>query len=165
MKKIIFIAILILSTLNLSAQDDDDDNALGDFRKIFKDIPNQFDNLKKDLLEDNTEKNYKIFSSKIEDMPFSKAVVSVTQASGHLYVMRFDVMNMDVLTSRVFDGILGAYMKEINDLVKTGNYSGEDYKHEGSDFTEIKDRNGNIVVQYSSNLKEHLLVFYGARNK
>ncbi len=164
MKKIILFLTIILSTFSLFAQENDD-HAIGRFRKIVKDIPNQFDNLKKDLLEDNTEKNYKIFSSKIEDQPYSKSAISVTETDGHLYVMRFDVLNMDNLTSRIFDGILGSYMAEINSMVKTGNYTGEDYKHEGSDFTELKDKNGNIVVQYSSNLKEHLMVFYGAKTK
>jgi hypothetical protein len=136
-----------------------------DFRTIVKDIPNQFDNLKKELLQDNTEKNYKIYSSTIADLPISKTLITITQTDGPVYIITFKTETMDAMMLRLFTMIAQQYMKEINEMVATGNYKGRDYKSNGEDITELTDNNGVKVLEYISSPKEHLLLFYGAKTK
>jgi hypothetical protein len=136
-----------------------------DFRAIVKDIPNQFDNLKKELLQDNTEKNYKIYSSTIADLPISKTLITITQTDGPVYIITFKTETMDAMMLRLFTMIAQQYMKEINEMVATGNYKGRDYKSNGEDITELTDNNGVKVLEYISAPKEHLLLFYGAKTK
>ena len=161
MKKLILTTILLVSTLSISAQSD----AVLQFRQIVNDIPNHFDNLKKDLLEDNAEKKIKLFSSKIEDMPISKNFISVSETNGHIYLMSFNVENMLGMKLKLFNIIMQDYLKEINDMVKTGNYTGRDFNSNGEDYTELTDKNGNVTLQYISNPKEHLILFFDIRTK
>ena len=161
MKKLFFIAFYLLSIATMFAQSD----AILQFRQVVNDIPNQFDNLKKDLLQDNTEKNYKLYSSKIDDMPISKTLISVSQKDGHVYIVTFNVENMDTMMLRIFTMISQQYINEINEMVKTGNYVGKDYNSNGEDITELTDKNGNLAFQYISSPKEHLLIFYGSLTK
>lgn len=136
-----------------------------DFRTVVNDIPNQFDNLKKDLLQDNKEENYKIYSSTIEDLAISRTLITITQSDGPVYIITFKTETMDTMMLRLFTMIAQQYIKEINDMVATGNYKGRDYKSNGEDITELTDNNGVKVLEYISGPKEHLLLFYGAKTR
>jgi hypothetical protein len=105
------------------------------FRQVINDIPNQFDNLKKDLLQDNAEKSSKLYSSKIEDMPISKTLISVTPKDGHVYLVTFNVERMDAMMLRLFTSISQQYITEVNEMVKSGNYTGRDYESNGESIT------------------------------
>ncbi len=162
MKKLILstVATLIITASALAQTP-----IIKDFRTIVKDIPNQFANLKKDLLQDNTEKNFKLYSSTIADLPISKTLITVTQTDGPVYIITFKTETMDTMMLRLFTNIAQQYMKEINDMVATGNYKGRDYQANGEGITELTDNNGIKVLEYISSPKEHLLLFYGAKTK
>ena len=158
MKKAILILVFItIAFQNLSAQSP----IINQFREIIKDAPNQFNTIQKDLLQDNTEKNYKIYSSTIEDTAISKAVISKSLSDGAVYVIRFDVQSLDGMMLKMFTIISGQYITELNDMVKSGNYTGKDYQNNGETTTELKDLQGNVVVQYISNNTEHLVMVFG----
>lgn len=161
MKKLFFITVLLLSTVRIMAQSD----VILQFRQVVKEIPNQFDNLKKDLLQDNTEKNYKLYSSKIEDMPISKTLISVSPKDGHIYLITFNIEQMDSMMLRIFTSISKQYINELNEMVKSGNYKGRDYNSNGEDITELTNTKGELVLQYISSSKEHVLIFYGVLTK
>lgn len=161
MKKIYFIATLLFLSAVTFAQSD----AILQFRQVMQDIPNQFDNLKKDLLQDNTEKNFKLYSSKIEDLPISRTVISVSPKVGHVYMVTFNVEKMDSMMLRVFTVLSQQYIAEINEMVKSGNYKGSDYTNNGESITELTDAKGELVFEYISSSKEHVLVFYGTLTK
>lgn len=161
MKKLYFIVTLLFLSTATFAQSD----AILNFRQVVKEIPNQFDNLKKDLLQDNTEKNYKLYSSKIEDMPISKTVISISPKDGHVYIVTFNVEQMDRMMFQIFSSISQQYINELNEMVKSGNYKGRDYNSNGENITELTDAKDQLVLQYISSGKEHLLIFYGALTK
>lgn len=160
-KAILILAFITIAFQNLSAQSP----IIKEFREIVKDIPNQFNTIQKELLQDNTEKNYKIYSSTIEDSAISRAMISKSLADGAVYVIRFDVQSLDGMMLKMFTIISGQYITELNDMVASGNYTGKDYQNNGETTTEIKDLQGNVVVQYISNSTEHLIMVFGAPQK
>lgn len=160
-KAFLILAFIVISFQNVSAQSP----IIKEFREIVKDIPNQFTAIQKDLLQDNTEKNYKIYSSSIVDSAISKAIISKSLADGAVYVIRFDVQSLDGMMLKMFTIISGQYITELNDMVKSGNYTGKDYQNNGETTTELKDLQGNVVVQYISNSTEHLVMVFGAPQK
>lgn len=162
MKKIILtIAIFLVTFTTISAQSP----IIKQFREIIKDAPNQFNTIQKELLQDNKEKNYQVYSSTIEDTAISKAVISKSLADGAVYVIRFDVQSLDGMMLKMFTIISGQYITELNEMVSSGNYTGKDYQNNGETTTEIKDLQGNTVVQYISNVNEHLVLIFGTPKK
>jgi hypothetical protein len=162
MKKIILIiAIFLVAITTISAQSP----VIKQFREIIKDAPNQFNTIQKELLQDNKEKNYKIYSSTIEDTAISKSVISKSLTDGAVYVIRFDVQSLDGMMLKMFTIISGQYITELNEMVASGNYTGKDYNENGESTTEIKDLQGNTVAQYISNSTEHLVVVFGTPQK
>jgi hypothetical protein len=161
MKKIILTIAIFLVTFTISAQSP----IIKQFREIIKDAPNQFNTIQKELLQDNKEKNYKIYSSTIEDTAISKAMISKSLADGAVYVIRFDVQNLDGMMLKMFTIISGQYITELNEMVSSGNYTGKDYNENGESTTELKDLQGNTIVQYISNEKEHLVLIFAAPKK
>jgi hypothetical protein len=157
-KAFLILAFITISFQTLSAQSP----IIKQFREIIKDAPNQFNTIQKELLQDNKEKNYKIYSSTIEDTAISKAMISKSLADGAVYVIRFDVESLDGMMLKMFTIISGQYITELNEMVASGNYTGKDYQNNGETTTELKDLQGNVVVQYISNSTEHLVMVFGA---
>lgn len=158
MKKVcLILAFITFSLQTISAQSP----IIKQFREIIKDAPNQFNTIQKELLQDNKEKNYQVYSSTIEDTAISKAVISKSLADGAVYVIRFDVQSLDGMMLKMFTIISGQYITELNEMVASGNYTGKDYQNNGESTTQLKDLQGNTVVQYISNEKEHLVVVFG----
>lgn len=79
------------------------------------------------------------------------------------YLIRYELKSMDVMQLRIMTVMAQKYMDELNAMVKTGKYTGRDYKNaEGADVTEIKDAAGNNVVDYQSSAEQQMLIVYGA---
>lgn len=72
---------------------------------------------------------------------------------------------MDAMMLRLFTSISQQYITEVNEMVKSGNYTGRDYESNGESINELKDTKCELIFQYISSAKEHVLVFYGALNK
>ena len=84
----------------------------------------------------------------------------VHQASGqNMYVISYNakgdnVANIITLTDH--------YIDELNNMLKTGNYTGKDYKNtQGKDVTDIRDKDGKLVLRYASNTENQSIYLYG----
>lgn len=132
------------------------------FREVVKDTPNQFKNFQKDLLNDNPEKHNKLYNSTIEDTAISRNYISQTEGKNGVYIIRFDVANLDGMLLKMMLAISGQYIAELNEMEKSGIYTGRDYQENGENITQLKDSKGNLAVEYISSEKEHLVLIYGA---
>lgn len=87
----------------------------------------------------------------------------VHQATGqNMYVITYDGKG-DKIAKMI--PIVNQYIDELNNMVKSGNYSGEDYKDKnGKDVTDVKDKAGNLVLRYASNTATQTIYLYGFAN-
>ncbi len=59
--------------------------------------------------------------------------------------------------------IVDQYIDELNKMVKTGNFTGDDYKSKaGLDITDLKDKEGNLVLRYTSSHEIQRIYIYGS---
>lgn len=158
MKKIFLILFITFAFTKATAQSP----IIKQFREIVKDAPNQFANFQKDLLRDNPEKQNKLYTSTIEDTAISRNFISQTEGKNGVYFIKFDVTKLDGMMLNMFLVISKQYITEINEMQKSGLYTGKDYQENGENITELKDLKGNVAVEYISNEKEHLVMIYGA---
>lgn len=136
-----------------------------EFRNILIDAPNKFESYKVAKISDNKDKNYELYSSKIEELPFSVTrVIAKTNDEPSVYFIKYDVKNLDAMMLKLFINISTQYMTEINDMVKSGNYTGRDVKDNGDDITEVFDLKGNHVMDYISNADAHFIYVYSRTN-
>jgi hypothetical protein len=84
----------------------------------------------------------------------------VHQASGqNMYVISYDAKGDKVAGVMP---LVDHYLDELNNMLKTGNYTGKDYKNtQGKDVTDIRDKDGNLVLRYASNLENQSIFLYG----
>ena len=62
--------------------------------------------------------------------------------------------------------LVNQYIDELNRMVKTGNYTGVDRQDsKGKDLTEIKDKDGNLVLRYASDKTSQIIYLYGYTSK
>lgn len=132
-----------------------------EFRNILADAPNKFESFKVDKLSENTEKNYQYYSSNIKELPFSTTrIVSKPNNEQSIYLIKYNVKNLDGMMLNIFTNISTQYMTEINDMVKSGKYTGRDLKDGTDGVTEILDLNGKHIVDYISNADDHYIYVY-----
>jgi hypothetical protein len=158
MKKIFLILLVFFAFAKATAQSP----IIKQFREVVKDAPNQFLNFQKDLISDNPEKKNKLYNSKIENTAISSNFISQTQGKNGVYIIRFDVSNLDAMMAKMMIAISGQYITELNEMQKSGVYTGRDYQENGENITELKDLKGNLAAEYISSPTEHLVMIYGA---
>jgi len=159
MKRILFIiALIFVATAKSFAQSP----IITDFRQIVTERATGFKNIQQELLMDNTEKGVKIYQSSVGGSSICKSLVTHSATDGDVLLMIFNIESMDAMTMKIFMNIAQQYVTELNDMVKTGNYKGRDYKEGDDSITEITDIDGKVVVQYISNPTDHMLMFFGA---
>jgi hypothetical protein len=162
MKNSILILFFALLSSNLSKAQSP---IIVDFRAIVKEIPNNFKTLQKDLNREDVENNYKIYTTTLEDSPICNSFVFDSPSDGTYLILSYKVADLDVMMLRIFNTMVPQYMNEINDMVKTGKYKGQDFEENGASVTEITDLNGKVILQYRSDTKEHRIMFYASSNK
>ncbi len=154
--KIFIIALLLSPIFNCFSQSP----IIQDFRKIIEDGPSQFNNLQSDMFQEND--GYKFYHSTIEPSSISTVYIQRKDQESPLYVMDFNVEEMSIEMIGLFMNMVTQYIGEINEMVKTGNYTGEDYTTEdGRAVTELRNLNNDLVVQYISGETNHSLYFFG----
>lgn len=86
------------------------------------------------------------------------------QSSGqNLYIITYNVKGENAVKLMP---IVDSYVNELNDMIKSGNYKGRDYKDKnGKDVTDMTDNAGNLVLRYASNTETQNLYIYGFINK
>ena len=156
MNKITIILFVIFTTALGTAQSP----IIKQFREVIKDAPNHFSAFQNELLVDNTEKRSKVYNSKVEDNAISQNFIVKTEGKTSTYIVKFDVTKIDDMMMKLFLIIAQQYITELNDMVKSGAYTGKDYREGEDNVTEIKDLNGKTVVKYVSDSKEHYVIVY-----
>ncbi len=161
MKKLILsAAVIFLFVINATAQSP----IIVEFRDIVKNIPTNFQSIKKDLIEENKENNYKLFGTKLDDNPICDKFIYEPAGQPSVVILSFKVKNMADMMFKIFNTMVPQYLTEMNDMVKSGKYKGRDFQKDGKGVTEITDLNNNVVLQYQSDAEEHRLMFYGVKN-
>ena len=159
MKNTIFIIALIFCTAgNASAQS----QIINDFRTIVSERASGFKSLQQDLLQDNTEKQVKIYNTTIGQSSVCKAFITQSAALGGTFLMVYDVSAMDAMKLKIFGNMAQQYITELNDMIKSGKYKGRDYQEGEDAITEVTDLDGKIVAQYVSNNTQHMIMVFGA---
>jgi len=156
MKKLLTTIVLFITAISFAQSP-----IIKQFREVVKDAPNQFINFQKDLLSDNPEKHNKLYNSTIDDTAISRNFITKTEGQNGVYVIRFDVANLDGMMLKMFLLISEQYIKELNEMEDSGAYTGRDYRENGENITELKDLKGNVAVEYISSATEHLVMVYG----
>jgi len=132
------------------------------FREIVADAANDFNNYKVTKISENKEKNYDLYSSKIEELPFSSTKIIVpTNNKKPIYFIKYSIKDLDVMTLKLFTNISEQYITEINEMIKTGKYTGKDVKEKEDDITELYDLKGAHIMDYISNVNAHYIYIYG----
>ena len=76
-----------------------------------------------------------------------------------MFILNYDATG-DKLTSLI--PIVEAYLDEMNKMVKTGEYTGNDYKNEkGKAVTDVHDKAGNLILRYTSDTASQTVYLYG----
>lgn len=154
--KILIIALLITPIFNTFSQTP----IIQDFRKIIAEAPSHFNTLQTDLFQEND--GYKFYHSSIEASPISTVYIQTSEEEVPIYVIDFNVEAMSAQMIGLFMNMVEQYIDEINEMVKSGQYTGEDFNTEdGRSITEIRNLNNDIVVQYLSNSTNHSIYFFG----
>lgn len=134
-----------------------------DFRTVIKDIPNDFETLKSEMTEDGKDETYKLYTTTLDDSPICDSFIFESATGERVFILSYNVKKMDSMMFKIFNTMVPQYLNEMNDMVKTGNYKGEDYNDNGTSITEITDLKGKIIVQYRSTADEHRIMFYGSK--
>ena len=158
MKNLLLTAFIIFSIGKISAQSP----LINDFRKIITERSTGFKSLQQDLLQDNTEKQVKIYSPSIGNSAICKAFITQSAANGATFLLVYNVEAMDAMSLKIFNNMAQQYITELNDMVKSGNYKGRDYNDGADSITEVTDLDGKVVAQYVSNSADHMILVFGA---
>ena len=162
MKKLILSAVVtILFATTALAQAP----IIAEFRNIISNIPTNFVAMKKDLINENKDTGIQIFTTNLKLSPICQGIITAKKDGNNVLVLNYELANMDSLMSRMFYMMVPQYIKEINEMVQSGKYTGSDGEVDGMSTTTVKDLNGNIVVQYQSNSTEHRIRFFGNAKK
>jgi len=156
-KILIIIALALFNTIMAHAQSP----IIKDLREVISQRNSSFKTLQKELVQDNTEKGIKAYMGSVGGSSICNAFVTQSNGQGSMYIFLFSLENMDIMQTKIFTDMAQQYINELNNMVKTGNYKGRDYRDGESLVTEITDLNGNIVVQYVSNAADHMIMVHG----
>jgi len=80
----------------------------------------------------------------------------------NMFILNYDATGEKL---NILIPIVEAYLDELNKMVKTGDYTGEDYKNEkGKAVTDMHDKAGNLVLRYTSDKASQTVYLYGFIN-
>ena len=158
MKNLLLTALIIFSIGKISAQSP----IINDFRKIVTERTTGFKSLQKELLQENVEKQVKIYNSSIGQSSICKALITNSEKEGATFLLIYNLESMDAMKIQIFNNMAQQYITELNDMVKSGNYKGRDYNDGEDSITEVTDLDGKVVAQYVSNTLDHMILVFGA---
>ncbi len=158
MKKLLLIAIFFCAIGQVSAQSP----LINEFRTIVAERATGFKNLQKELLQENVEKQVKIYNSSIGQSSICRALITNSQQEGATFLLIYNVETMDGMMIKLFTNMAQQYVTELNDMVKSGQYKGRDYNDGADSITEVTDLDGKVVAQYVSNSADHMILVFGS---
>ncbi len=160
MKKILVLLISIL-TFQFCVQAQTEAAVITQLHTLLQSAKSNFhDDMGKKIDEDASTKT--IYYETLKPSEAAETFI-VHQATGqNMYVIMYDGKGDKI--AKIIP-IVDQYIDELNNMVKSGNYSGEDYKDKnGKDVTDVKDKAGNLVLRYASNTETQTIYLYGFVN-
>jgi hypothetical protein len=160
MKKLTLL-IIVAFGIQLYAKAQTEPVQITQLHALLQSAKNNFaDEIGKKIDEDTTSKSIYYETKKPTE---AAETFIVHQASGqNMYVINYDGKGDKIIKLIT---IVDKYIDELNNMAKTGNYTGEDYKSKsGKDVTDIKDKAGNLVLRYASDKETQSIYLYGYIN-
>jgi hypothetical protein len=162
MKKLILSTIVtLLFTVTAFSQSP----IIEDFRNIISKNNTNFSSFKKDFIDENKDKGIKIYTTNLDLSPICGGIVIDEKDQNSKLVLNYELNRMDDMMFKIFTTMVPQYINEMNDMIKTGKYTGSESTVDGLSITTIKDVKGNKIVEYSSDQFEHRIIFYGNISK
>ncbi len=139
-----------------------------ELRTILEGAPVGFPSFKGELLQKDESSGAAFYkSSHTPELSIASHILVENPADKlSFYMIRYTIKDMDAMTLRLMMIIAQQYMDEMNAMVKTGKYVGRDYKMDnGMDVTEIKDKEGRMIVDYRSDADNQMVIVYSTKGK
>ena len=158
--KFLILALFMLSVCSVFAQD----MVIKSLRSIIDDAPSQFNNLQKDFLEEKSKNGYTYYSSNADQSFLSESYIRRKENEQPMYIVIYKVPNTDPTSFRVFKEIYQAYMNEMEEMAKSGNYVVRDATEYEQHAIQLTNLNNDEVLQYLSD-KDEFKIFVFGRDK
>ena len=139
-----------------------------ELRAIMEESPTGFASYKGELLQKDESSGAAFYNSSHTPEVSIAGHVLVENPADKLsfYMIRYNTKDMDAMTLRLMMIMAQQYLDEMNAMVKSGKYVGRDYKMDnGMDVTEIKDKEGRMILDYRSDSDNQMLIVYSTKGK
>jgi len=157
MKKKLLV-IIALVTFGLSVHAQTEAPVITELHQLLQSAKSNFTNeIGKKVEEDTVTQN--IYYEAKKPAVAADAFILHVKAGQNMFILNYDATG-DKLTSLI--PIVEAYLDEMNKMVKTGEYTGNDYKNEkGKAVTDVHDKAGNLILRYTSDTASQTVYLYG----
>ena len=162
MKKILLL-LLVVTSIQFSATAQSP--VIKEFRALLQSAKTNFKDDIGEKIEEDTANNLAYYKTKKADFSvISSFIIHQLTNDGNTYVINYNVKDADANTLVLIMHIVDLYIDELNAMIKTGNYTGRDYNtDDGMSVSEIKDLNGNHILNYKSNKEVQRIVIYSIK--
>lgn len=162
-KQLLFSIALCIATVQV-APAQEISTAVTELRSIISNAGNGFKTYKGAIIESDSTSGAIYYSSAQKPVSPMAAhyIIENTQTKHNFYMISYDLTTMDNTQLTMMVVLAEQYMLELNNMVNGGGYTGSDYKNEeGADITEIKDKDGQNILDYQSNGTNQVIIIYG----
>ncbi|BAU52436.1 hypothetical protein [Mucilaginibacter gotjawali] len=159
--KIQLLIFIALVSFGLSAQAQTEAPVITELHQLLQSAKSNFTNeIGKKVEEDTVTQN--VYYEAKKPAVAADAFILHVKAGQNMFILNYDATG-DKLTALI--PIVGQYIDELNKMVKTGDYTGNDYNNEkGKAVTDIHDKDGNLVLRYTSDKVSQTVYLYGFTN-
>ncbi len=159
--KIKLLIIIALVSFGLSVHAQTEAPVITELHQLLQSAKSNFVNeIGKKVEEDTVTQN--VYYEAKKPAVAADAFVLHVKAGQNMFILNYDATGEKL---NILIPIVEAYLDELNKMVKTGDYTGEDYKNEnGKAVTDMHDKAGNLVLRYTSDSKSQTVYLYGFTN-
>lgn len=146
-KNIILIAAIIAFSFSIKAQTTE--QIVANFKTLVEEATSDFKNVKGELIVNDSTTSTTFYNcTKTLGSAFEAVCINTSDNSTY-FSSKFEFSETKELLKA--NEILPEIVNEVNAMVKSGKYSGRDYKKtETIDITEVKDLDGNYIIEIES---------------
>lgn len=161
MKKLVF---FLLSTMLLQGaiQAQTAAPVIKDLKMLIQSAQDNFKDQLGEKVETDTVNKMIFYKTKMETAAAQTFILHLESNEKNIYVIKYNMKTLDVNLLKMLSIIVNLYVDELNNMVKSGNYTGRDYTDtDGMSITEINDNAGNHILDYSSNSETQNIYVFG----
>ncbi|MDR3694600.1 hypothetical protein [Mucilaginibacter sp.] len=153
--------IIALVTFGISVHAQTEAPVITELHQLLQSAKSNFANeIGKKVEEDTLTQN--VYYEAKKPAVAADAFILHVKAGQNMFVLNYDATG-EKLTALI--PIVDQYINELNKMVKTGDYTGEDYNNaKGKAVTDIHDKDGNLVLRYTSDKASQTVYLYGFTN-